>query len=91
MYVSEPGTYKLVFDNTYSWFTNKNIRYRSSILKPSTPPTKLTENIEEEEPREVVESINEVKYENNENVENLDEENNQETEDINIDVEDSNQ
>lgn len=34
LFVPEPGTYKLIFDNTYSWFTGKTLRYRLSVLKP---------------------------------------------------------
>ena len=34
MFVSQPGLYKLVWDNTFSWFTKKTIRYRVSVLKP---------------------------------------------------------
>jgi hypothetical protein len=34
MFVPEPGTYKLIFDNTFSWFTGKTLRYRLSVLKP---------------------------------------------------------
>lgn len=30
----EPGLYKLVWDNNYSWFTKKKIRYRVSVLRP---------------------------------------------------------
>jgi hypothetical protein len=34
LFVSEPGTYKIVFDNHFSWFTGKTLRYRVSVLKP---------------------------------------------------------
>lgn len=34
MFVPEPGTYKLIFDNSYSWFTGKTLRYRISVLQP---------------------------------------------------------
>jgi hypothetical protein len=34
LFVQEPGTYKLIFDNTFSWFTSKTIRYRLSVLRP---------------------------------------------------------
>lgn len=34
MFVTEPGTYKLVFDNTFSWFTSKTMRHRLSVLRP---------------------------------------------------------
>jgi hypothetical protein len=32
--VKEPGSYKIVWDNSYSWFTGKTIRYRVSVMKP---------------------------------------------------------
>lgn len=34
MFVKEPGTYKLIWDNSFSWFTSKTLRYRLSVLKP---------------------------------------------------------
>ena len=33
LFCKEAGIYKLVFDNSYSWFTSKIVRYRLSILK----------------------------------------------------------
>ena len=33
LYVKNPGIYKLIFDNKYSWFNAKTIRYRISIMK----------------------------------------------------------
>lgn len=34
LFVQEPGTYKLIFDNSFSWFTSKTIRHRLSVLRP---------------------------------------------------------
>ncbi len=34
MFVKDPGTYKLIWDNSFSWFTSKTLRYRLSVLKP---------------------------------------------------------
>lgn len=34
MFIKEPGTYKLVFDNSFSWFNSKLLRFRLSVLKP---------------------------------------------------------
>ena len=34
IFVKEPGIYKIIFDNSYSWFTGKEIRCRINILKP---------------------------------------------------------
>ena len=34
LFVKEPGIYKIIFDNSYSWFTGKEIRCRINILKP---------------------------------------------------------
>jgi hypothetical protein len=33
-FVKDPGTYKIIWDNTYSWFTGKTLKYRLSVLKP---------------------------------------------------------
>ena len=33
LFCKESGIYKLIFDNSFSWFTTKVIRYRLSILK----------------------------------------------------------
>ena len=33
LFVKNPGIYKVIFDNKYSWFNSKTIRYRLSILK----------------------------------------------------------
>ena len=33
LYVKNPGIYKVIFDNKYSWFNAKTIRYRISIMK----------------------------------------------------------
>ncbi len=33
LYTKEPGIYKLVFDNSFSWFTSKIVRYRLNVLK----------------------------------------------------------
>ncbi|MCQ2819255.1 MAG: hypothetical protein MJ252_18485 [archaeon] len=33
----EPGIFKVIFDNSYSWMTSKIIRYRMSVLKPISP------------------------------------------------------
>ena len=33
LFVKNPGIYKVIFDNKYSWFNSKSIRYRLSILK----------------------------------------------------------
>lgn len=34
VFVKEPGTYKIIFDNSFSWFTGKTLRYRLSVLRP---------------------------------------------------------
>jgi hypothetical protein len=33
LFCKEKGIYKLVFDNSYSWFNSKTVRYRLSVLK----------------------------------------------------------
>ena len=32
LFVKNPGIYKIIFDNKYSWFNNKLLRYRCTIL-----------------------------------------------------------
>ena len=36
LYVKNPGIYKVIFDNKYSWMNSKLIRYRLSVLKEMT-------------------------------------------------------
>ena len=31
--MKNPGIYKIIFDNKYSWFNNKLLRYRCTIMK----------------------------------------------------------
>ena len=33
LFIKNPGIYKIIFDNRYSWFNAKLIRYRCTILK----------------------------------------------------------
>ena len=33
LFVKNPGIYKLIFDNKYSWINAKTIRYRISVMK----------------------------------------------------------
>ena len=33
LFVKEPGIYKIIFDNSFSWFTQKEVQYRINILK----------------------------------------------------------
>ena len=33
LFIKNPGIYKIIFDNKYSWFNTKLIRYRCTILK----------------------------------------------------------
>ena len=33
LFVKEPGIYKIIFDNSFSWFTQKEVKYRINILK----------------------------------------------------------
>jgi hypothetical protein len=50
LFVSEPGTYKIVWDNSFSWFTGKALRYRFSVLKPLSQ-LDLTRKVDFEELR----------------------------------------
>ena len=40
LFVKNPGIYKIVFDNKYSWINSKIIRYRVSVLKEIAEITK---------------------------------------------------
>jgi hypothetical protein len=53
LFVPEPGTYKIVFDNNYSWFTSKVLRYRISVLKPLSE-IDLTRRVEFEKMKNVL-------------------------------------
>ena len=33
IFVKEPGIYKIIFDNSFNWFTQKEVKYRINILK----------------------------------------------------------
>ena len=33
LFVKEPGIYKIIFDNSFNWFTQKEVKYRINILK----------------------------------------------------------
>ena len=33
LFIKNPGIYKVIFDNKYSWFKNKLLRYRCTIMK----------------------------------------------------------
>lgn len=41
---NEPGTYELVFDNTFSWITRKEVSYSVQLLPPATPDCCLAES-----------------------------------------------
>jgi hypothetical protein len=45
LFVKNPGIYKLIFDNKYSWFNSKLIRYRLSILKEIDKNDEIKEEI----------------------------------------------
>jgi hypothetical protein len=60
--VKNPGIYKIVFDNKYSWFNAKTIRYRISIMKEMNDNinkddiinTKENKNLIQEEKIEII-------------------------------------
>ena len=62
LYVKNPGIYKLIFDNKYSWFNAKTIRYRISIMKEMNDNvnkediinTKENKNLFQEEKIEII-------------------------------------
>ena len=62
LYVKNPGIYKVIFDNKYSWFNAKTIRYRISIMKEMNANinkddiinTKENKNLIQEEKIEII-------------------------------------
>ena len=62
LYVKNPGIYKVIFDNKYSWFNAKTIRYRISIMKEMNDNvnkddiinTKENKNLIQEEKIEII-------------------------------------
>jgi hypothetical protein len=34
MMVENPGIYKIEFDNSYSWYNQKKLRFRTYLLEP---------------------------------------------------------
>ena len=64
LFVKNPSIYKIIFDNKYSWFNNKLIRYRCTIMNEynNLGMSRLDSN----------ENIKEDKKENTENINNND-------------------
>ena len=88
LFIKNPGIYKVLFDNKYSWFKSKSLRYRCSILKELNGFNLSTSNDEIK-----IEAENNDKNENEENIINEDkkddikvEENDEDKKDVKITV-----
>ena len=85
IFIKNPGIYKILFDNKYSWFKSKLLRYRCTILKEINSFNLLTSSsldnikninkneINEEEKNEDKSDVKiKVKFENSSNIPNID-------------------
>ena len=85
LFIKNPGIYKALFDNKYSWFKSKLLRFRCTILKemnslnisPSTSNDEIKfENINKDKDEKKEENNNEINIENEEKKEENNNENN---------------
>ena len=69
IFIKNPGIYKIIFDNKYSWFNSKLIKYRCSILKELNNLNLSQSNSSDEiklEKKESADDINNIN--NNDNI-----------------------
>ena len=69
IFIKNPGIYKIIFDNKYSWFNSKLIKYRCSILKELNNLNLSQSNSNDEiklEKKESADDINNIN--NNDNI-----------------------
>ena len=69
LFVKNPGIYKVIFDNKYSWFNSKLIRYRLSVLTEKIDKNK--NNIDNKKENNIENNIKNNIIDNNE-IEKLD-------------------
>ena len=74
IFIKNPGIYKIIFDNKYSWFNSKLIKYRCSILKELNNLNLSQSNSNDEIKLEKKESADDINNINNNDEENFDEE-----------------
>ena len=92
LFVKNPGIYKVIFDNKYSWFNSKLIRYRLSVLKENGDKNEININnnnieniIENDINKDDTNNINNKDINNDNNNDNESDKKNLE-EDIKIDI-----
>ena len=90
--MKNPGIYKVIFDNKYSWFNSKLIRYRLSVLKENGDRNEININnnnieniIENNINKDDTNNINNKDINNDNNNDNESDKKNLE-EDIKIDI-----
>lgn len=44
--VEKPGVYRIEFDNTYSWYNEKIVRYRGCVLEPDVDEISIRKFLE---------------------------------------------
>ena len=81
--IKNPGIYKIIFDNKYSWFTNKSLRYRCTLMKEfnNLGLSSINSNddikIEKKDSNEINDNANnEENKKEDEKMENIDDKNN---------------
>ena len=95
--IKNPGIYKIIFDNKYSWFTNKSLRYRCTLMKEfnNLGLSSINSNddikIEKKDSNEINDNANnEENKKEDEKMENIDDKNNDNNNNVKIQVKFSN-
>ena len=85
LFIKNPGIYKIIFDNKYSWINTKEMKYRCTILKEFNNNLELSgSNSNDEIKLDKKESIDDIN--NIENNKEIEKENIEESEEIKINV-----
>ena len=85
LFIKNPGIYKIIFDNKYSWINTKELKYRCTILKEFNNNLELSgSNSNDEIKLDKKESIDDIN--NIENNKEIEKENIEESEEIKINV-----
>ena len=85
LFIKNPGIYKIIFDNKYSWINTKELKYRCTILKEFNNNLELSgSNSNDEIKLDKKESIDDIN--NIENNKELEKENIEKSEEIKINV-----
>ena len=67
LFVKNPGIYKVVFDNKYSWINYKTVKYRISVIKEIENQNNINSNIE----NNIIHNKNENENKNEEEIINI--------------------